>query len=52
MIAGLEPIDGSQIIDNPRSGIVYLPQQQPDLDGNRTVRSPDKLCSTFRADTP
>ncbi|HEY9607707.1 MAG TPA: ABC-F family ATP-binding cassette domain-containing protein [Allocoleopsis sp.] len=36
MIAGLEPIDGGQIIVNPGVRIVYLPQQ-PDLDENHTV---------------
>ena len=36
MIAGLEPIDGGQIIVNPGARIVYLPQQ-PDLDENHTV---------------
>lgn len=36
MIAGLEPIDGGQILVNPGVRIVYLPQQ-PDLDENHTV---------------
>lgn len=36
MIAGLEPIDGGQIIVNPETRIAYLPQQ-PDLDENLTV---------------
>lgn len=36
MIAGLEPIDGGQILANSGATIVYLPQQ-PDLDENRTV---------------
>ncbi|HAA29917.1 MAG TPA: multidrug ABC transporter ATP-binding protein [Cyanobacteria bacterium UBA8553] len=36
MIAGLEPIDGGQIIVNSGARIVYLPQQ-PDLDENHTV---------------
>lgn len=36
MIAGIEPIDGGQIIVNPGAKIVYLPQQ-PDLDENHTV---------------
>jgi ATP-binding cassette subfamily F protein uup len=36
MIAGLEPIDGGQLIVNPGARIVYLPQQ-PDLDENHTV---------------
>ncbi len=36
MIAGLEPIDGGQLLVNPGARIVYLPQQ-PDLDENRTV---------------
>src|ERR671933_1506408 len=36
MIAGLEPIDGGQIIVNPGVRIVYLPQQ-PDMDENHTV---------------
>lgn len=36
MIAGLEPIDGGQIIVNSGARIVYLPQQ-PDLDENNTV---------------
>ncbi|HEY9598602.1 MAG TPA: ABC-F family ATP-binding cassette domain-containing protein [Cyanophyceae cyanobacterium] len=36
MIAGLEPIDGGQLIVNPGVRIVYLPQQ-PDLDENHTV---------------
>lgn len=35
-IAGLEPIDGGQILVNSGVRIVYLPQQ-PDLDENRTV---------------
>jgi len=36
MIAGLEPIDGGQILVNSGARITYLPQQ-PDLDENRTV---------------
>ncbi|MEW6491585.1 MAG: ABC-F family ATP-binding cassette domain-containing protein [Cyanobacteriota bacterium] len=36
MIAGLEPIDGGQILVNPGVRIVYLPQQ-PELDENHTV---------------
>jgi ATP-binding cassette subfamily F protein uup len=36
MIAGIEPIDGGQIIVNPGEKIVYLPQQ-PELDENHTV---------------
>ena len=36
MIAGLEPIDGGQILVNLGVRIVYLPQQ-PDLDENHTV---------------
>ncbi|WP_026735721.1 ABC-F family ATP-binding cassette domain-containing protein [Fischerella sp. PCC 9605] len=36
MIAGLEPIDGGQILVNSGAKIVYLPQQ-PDLDENHTV---------------
>lgn len=36
MIAGLEPIDGGQILVNPGARIIYLPQQ-PDLDDNHTV---------------
>ncbi|MFH7027598.1 MAG: ABC-F family ATP-binding cassette domain-containing protein [Heteroscytonema crispum UTEX LB 1556] len=36
MIAGLEPIDGGQILVNSGAKIIYLPQQ-PDLDENRTV---------------
>lgn len=36
MIAGLEPIDGGQLLVNSGSRIVYL-SQQPDLDENRTV---------------
>lgn len=36
MMAGLEPIDGGQILANSGATIVYLPQQ-PDLDENRTV---------------
>ncbi|AFZ21964.1 ABC-F family ATP-binding cassette domain-containing protein [Allocoleopsis franciscana] len=36
MIAGIEPIDGGQIIVNPGEKIVYLPQQ-PELDENNTV---------------
>ena len=36
MIAGIEPIDGGQIIVNPGAKIVYLPQQ-PELDENHTV---------------
>jgi ABC transport system ATP-binding/permease protein len=36
MIAGLEPIDGGQILVNPGVTTIYLPQQ-PEMDGNRTV---------------
>ncbi len=36
MIAGLEPIDGGQIIVNPGVRIVYSPQQ-PEMDENHTV---------------
>lgn len=36
MIAGLEPIDGGQILTTSGSKIIYLPQQ-PDLDENRTI---------------
>jgi len=36
MIAGLEPIDGGQLLVNSGARIVYLPQQ-PDLDDNHTV---------------
>ncbi|BAY43037.1 ABC transporter-related protein [Scytonema sp. HK-05] len=36
MMAGLEPIDGGQILANSGATIVYLPQQ-PDLDENHTV---------------
>ncbi len=36
MIAGLEPIDGGQILVNSGARIVYLPQQ-PELDENHTV---------------
>ncbi len=36
MIAGLEPIDGGQILVTSGARIVYLPQQ-PDLDENHTV---------------
>jgi ATP-binding cassette subfamily F protein uup len=36
MIAGLEPIDGGQLLVNPGARVVYLPQQ-PDLDENHTV---------------
>jgi ATP-binding cassette subfamily F protein uup len=36
MIAGLEPIDSGQILVNPSTKIVYLPQQ-PDLNEHRTV---------------
>ncbi len=36
MIAGLEPIDGGQILINPGVSTIYLPQQ-PEMDGNRTV---------------
>ncbi|MBD1943710.1 ABC-F family ATP-binding cassette domain-containing protein, partial [Coleofasciculus sp. FACHB-712] len=36
MIAGLEPIDGGQLLVNSGVRIVYLPQQ-PDLDENLTV---------------
>jgi ATP-binding cassette subfamily F protein uup len=36
MIAGLEPIDGGQLLVNPGVRIVYLPQQ-PEMDENHTV---------------
>jgi ABC transport system ATP-binding/permease protein len=36
MIAGLEPIDGGQLLINPGVSTIYLPQQ-PEMDGNRTV---------------
>ena len=36
MIAGLEPIDGGQILINPGVSTIYLPQQ-PEMDGSRTV---------------
>ena len=36
MIAGLEPIDGGQLLVNSGARIVYLPQQ-PDLDDSLTV---------------
>ncbi len=36
MIAGLEPIDGGQILLNPGVRTIYLPQQ-PEMDGERTV---------------
>ncbi|NJL78201.1 MAG: ABC-F family ATP-binding cassette domain-containing protein [Richelia sp. RM2_1_2] len=36
MIAGMEPIDGGEIIVNPGAKVIYLPQQ-PDLDESRTV---------------
>ena len=36
MIAGIEPIDGGEIIVNPGAKVIYLPQQ-PDLDESRTV---------------
>ncbi|MDF5719945.1 MAG: ABC-F family ATP-binding cassette domain-containing protein [Rhizonema sp. PD37] len=36
MIAGLEPIDGGQILTTSGSKVIYLPQQ-PDLDENRTI---------------
>ena len=36
MIAGLEPIDGGQLLVNSGARVVYLPQQ-PDLDENHTV---------------
>jgi ABC transport system ATP-binding/permease protein len=36
MIAGLEPIDGGQLIVNSGARVVYLPQQ-PELDPERTV---------------
>ena len=36
IIAGLEPIDGGQLLVNSGARIVYLPQQ-PDLDENHTV---------------
>lgn len=48
MIAGLEPNNGSQIIDNLRGRIVYLPQQQPNLDDNRTVNAMTKAFAYLR----
>lgn len=36
MIAGIEPIDGGELIINSGANIVYLPQQ-PDVDENHTV---------------
>ncbi|AFY56161.1 ATPase component of ABC transporters with duplicated ATPase domain [Rivularia sp. PCC 7116] len=36
MIAGMEPIDGGEIIVNPGAKVIYLPQQ-PDLDESLTV---------------
>ncbi len=36
MIAGIEPIDGGEIVVNPGAKVIYLPQQ-PDLDESRTV---------------
>jgi len=36
MIAGIEPIDGGEIIVNPGAKVIYLPQQ-PDLDESHTV---------------
>ncbi len=36
MIAGLEPIDGGQMLTTSGSKVIYLPQQ-PDLDENRTI---------------
>jgi ABC transport system ATP-binding/permease protein len=36
MIAGLEPIDGGQILLNPGVRTIYLPQQ-PEMDPNHTV---------------
>lgn len=36
MIAGLEPIDGGQLLVNSGARVVYLPQQ-PDLNENNTV---------------
>ncbi|MBE9212413.1 ABC-F family ATP-binding cassette domain-containing protein [Plectonema cf. radiosum LEGE 06105] len=36
MIAGMEPIDGGEIIVNPGAKVIYLPQQ-PDLDESHTV---------------
>lgn len=36
MIAGIEPIDGGEIIVNPGAKVIYLPQQ-PDLDESLTV---------------
>jgi ABC transport system ATP-binding/permease protein len=36
MLAGLEPIDGGQILVNQGANIIYLPQQ-PELDENRTI---------------
>ncbi|BAZ41373.1 ABC transporter-like protein [Calothrix sp. NIES-4101] len=36
MIAGIEPIDGGQILTNSGSKVIYLPQQ-PDVDENHTV---------------
>jgi len=38
MIAGLETLDGGQLLINHGAKIVYLPQQ-PDLDPQRTCRS-------------
>ena len=36
MIAGIEPIDGGEIVVNPGAKVIYLPQQ-PDVDESRTV---------------
>ncbi|MBF2063502.1 MAG: ABC-F family ATP-binding cassette domain-containing protein [Calothrix sp. C42_A2020_038] len=36
MIAGIEPIDGGQILTNSGAKVIYLPQQ-PDVDENLTV---------------
>ncbi len=36
MIAGIEPVDGGQIITNSGAKVIYLPQQ-PDVDESRTV---------------
>ena len=36
IIAGIEPLDGGQLLVNPNTRIVYLPQQ-PHLDENDTV---------------
>lgn len=36
MIAGIEPVDGGQILTNSGAKIIYLPQQ-PDMDENLTV---------------